>query len=30
VLFAAVFIVSANLIVDLIYRALDPRIGREA
>ena len=29
VLFAAVFIVIANLIVDLIYFALDPRIQRE-
>ena len=26
VLFAAVFIVVANLIVDLVYLALDPRI----
>jgi peptide/nickel transport system permease protein len=30
VLFAAVFIVIANLIVDLLYFALDPRIQRES
>jgi peptide/nickel transport system permease protein len=30
VLFAALFIVAANLIVDLLYAALDPRIQREA
>jgi peptide/nickel transport system permease protein len=30
VLFAAVFIVAANLIVDLAYAGLDPRIQQEA
>ncbi len=30
VLFAALFIVLANLVVDLLYAALDPRIQREA
>ncbi len=30
VLFAAIFIVVANLIVDLLYMALDPRISAEA
>ena len=30
VLFAAIFIVAANLVVDLIYATLDPRIEREA
>jgi peptide/nickel transport system permease protein len=29
VLFAACFIVLANLIVDMVYSALDPRIGAE-
>jgi len=29
VLFAAIFIVVANLLVDLLYFALDPRIQRE-
>jgi peptide/nickel transport system permease protein len=30
VLFAACFIVAANLVVDLVYAALDPRIRNEA
>jgi len=30
VLFAAIFIVLANLAVDVLYRALDPRIQSEA
>ena len=30
VLFAALFIVIANLVVDLTYTALDPRIRSEA
>jgi peptide/nickel transport system permease protein len=30
VLFAATFIVLANLVVDLVYTALDPRVEREA
>jgi peptide/nickel transport system permease protein len=30
VLFAAVFIVAANVIVDLVYAWLDPRIQQEA
>jgi len=30
VLFAAIFIVVANLVVDLLYRSLDPRIRAEA
>jgi len=29
VLFSATFIVLANLVVDLLYTALDPRIRRE-
>ena len=29
VLFAAVFIVIANLLVDLLYRVIDPRIAHQ-